>query len=297
MRLESFKNAKSSLPSRRLACALALTGVASLPLTPALAEPEPLNDPGDDTQSFLPKLNLSLTENVNPYIPCTIYVEGTGFYGVQLGQRVSVYAGLTEDTSKPEYFPETIDDTHLGFVHVPAERIEDGAFKTELVTGQLWYGQYRAGLEYAVKTMISYAESTEEGHRTSETTKYDTQTPITVLTESSRLDFDKNPSAAGGSITVRGTGFESRYIPAGARLRLFINRAGLGEPGQLAPDPVSLITVGPEKINNGAFEVNIPYVSGLDTTKKYTLGVQIMSKTGTLANDALTTAETFMFTA
>ena len=60
---------------------------------------------------------------------------------------------------------------------------------------------------------------------------------------------------------------------------------------------ISLIIVGPEKINNGAFEVNMPYVSGLDTTKKYTLGVQIMSKTGTLANDALTTAETFMFTA
>ena len=118
-----------------------------------------------------------------------------------------------------------------------------------------------------------------------------------MLTESPRLDFNKHPSAAGGSITVRGTGFESRYIPAGARLRLFINRAGLGEPGQLATDPVSLITVGPEKINNGAFEVNMPYVSGLDTTKKYTLGVQIMSKMGTLANDALTTAETFMFTA
>lgn len=145
MRLESFKNAKSSLPSRRLACALALTGVASLPLTPVLAEPEPLNGPGDDTQSFLPKLNLSLTENVNPYIPCTIYVEGTGFYGVQLGQRVSVYAGLTEDTSKPEYFPETIDDTHLGFVHVPAERIEDGALKRSLSPGSSGTGSIVQG--------------------------------------------------------------------------------------------------------------------------------------------------------
>ena len=113
--------------------------------------------------------------------------------------------------------------------------------------------------------------------------------------EGEKAEFKvKSPTA---TASVRGTGFESRYIPAGARLRLFINRAGLGEPGQLAPDPVSLITVGPEKINNGAFEVNIPYVSGLDTTKKYILGVQIMSKTGTLANDALTTAETFMFTA
>lgn len=302
MPLDPLTHQKTAV-TRRTTCTIALAGLIAAPLTPALAAPQKKKATGSSSESAngtsgqrTPSITVETEGTINPYIPHILTIKGTGFDEVAEDQQVSIYLGV-RGAKKPVYFSETISYSNLGFVHVPADQIIDGDFETELITGQLWHGQYLPGLEYALQSTLTQAErTTGSGYRIVEDTAYDITIDLPVEPTYPRLEFDQNTNSVGGGyLNVRGIGFERRYIPAGGKLRIFLNRDGLGDIGQLAHNVISVVTLGSWQVRNGAFAVKVPYIPGLNKQVTYTLGVQVMTKEGNLANDALTVSEQFTF--